>query len=546
MEFRILGPLEVLRQGHAVPLGGTKQRAVLAILLLNANEVVSSDRLTDALWGDQRPETASAGLQNFVSQLRKLLEPESAGRRGHRILLTRSPGYLLRVDPEQLDLERFERLLSEAREEPAEPRAAKLREALALWRGDPLADLAHEPFAQAEIQRLEELRLVAIEERIDADLARGRHADLVGELDTLIAKHPLRDRLRGQLMLALYRSGRQREALQAYQDARRALIEELGIEPGTALKALERQILAQDPALDLPLPVARQRASEAPPERAILVISRDDADLDRLLALAEPLARSPQPHALIVARLVEGDGRSLSTATALLRERRAALAARQVTARAAAFTSSSYGADAARLASEQDVDLLLSAESMRHWGERGVPGDVGAVLEGAPCDVAVVASESPQLRTLGDRQPVAVPFGGGEHDWAALEIGAWIASAHGAPLKLLGAAEDRELGSRDASRLLASASLAVQQVVGVVPEPFLTPPGPEGVLAAAGTAGLLVLGISSRWRHEGLGAARTAIIESATAPTLVVRRGPRPGGLAPRGTFTRFTWSLVR
>lgn len=243
LEFRILGPTEVWDNGTQLQLGGPKQRAVLALLLLDAGRVVSTDRLIDLLWGEQPPPTASTSLQNFISQLRKLL--------GADVLATKPPGYRLEIDPEQLDLERFRRLVEAAKQGPPDERAARLREALALWRGPALADLAFEAFAQNEIARLEELRLAALEEQIQADLDAGGHAELVGELESLVREHPLRERLRAQLMLALYRSGRQVEALQVYHDARRELVDELGIEPSSTLQQLHGAILRQDVRLDL-------------------------------------------------------------------------------------------------------------------------------------------------------------------------------------------------------------------------------------------------------------------------------------------------------
>ena len=241
-EFRILGPLEVSVGGEPLPLTGQKQRALLALLLLEANRVVSTDRLVDALWGDQPPRTAATSLQNFISQLRKALGPET--------LVTKPPGYLLRIESEELDLERFRRLVDEARSEPPEARAAKLRKALDLWRGPALADLGFETFAQSEIGRLEELRLVVVEDQIEAELEAGHHGEIVGELEAFADEHPLRERLRGQLMLALYRSGRQAEALQIYHDTRRVLVEELGIDPSPALQHLHGAILRQDATLD--------------------------------------------------------------------------------------------------------------------------------------------------------------------------------------------------------------------------------------------------------------------------------------------------------
>ncbi|HEY6696007.1 MAG TPA: BTAD domain-containing putative transcriptional regulator [Solirubrobacteraceae bacterium] len=266
MEYRILGPLQVADQDREVLLGGGRQRSVLALLLLHANEVVPSERLIDQLWGDAPPPTAAKTVQVYVSQLRKSLrngEPDGP-------LLTRGRGYVLHVRPGELDLERFERALAAGRDAldaDAPARAAELlRDGLALWRGPPLADFAYEPFAQAEIARLEEMRLRAVEQRIEADLALGRHADVVGELEALVAAQPLREGLRRQLMLALYRCGRQAEALDAYRDGRRLLVDELGIEPSTALRELNDAILAQDPALGAPAwrPRLPQKASRLP------------------------------------------------------------------------------------------------------------------------------------------------------------------------------------------------------------------------------------------------------------------------------------------
>lgn len=242
LEFRILGSLEVLDEGRPVALSGQKQRALLALLLLRANDVVPAERLIELLWGESPPRTAATSLQNFVSQLRKALGPG--------LLETRPPGYRLRIEPDQLDLSRFEQLMRRAREAELPERARLLREALALWRGSPLADFAYEPWAQNEIRRLEELHLGALEERIAVELELDRHAQLIAELETLVSEHAHRERLRGQLMVALYRSGRQAEALQAYQDARRTLVDELGIEPGPELQRLNASILRQESSLE--------------------------------------------------------------------------------------------------------------------------------------------------------------------------------------------------------------------------------------------------------------------------------------------------------
>jgi DNA-binding SARP family transcriptional activator len=230
---------------------------VLALFLLHANEVVSTDRLIDELWGESPPESAANMLQGYVSHLRKTLEP-GRGRGEHELIVSRTPGYMLQIRPDQLDAERFEQLSAEGRrllaDREADAAAKRLRAALALWRGGALDDLAYEAFARADIDRLEELRLQTLEDRIDADLALGSHDALVGEVRELVDRYPLRERLRGQLMAALYRCGRQAEALEVYRDVRRVLLDELGVEPGPALRKLEQAILRQDPALGAPAP----------------------------------------------------------------------------------------------------------------------------------------------------------------------------------------------------------------------------------------------------------------------------------------------------
>jgi DNA-binding SARP family transcriptional activator len=241
-EFRLLGPLEARKDDGLLQLGGPKQRALLAVLLFDPGRTVSTDRLIDALWGEQPPRTAATSLQNFVSQLRKQLGPD--------LLVTKPPGYVLRIDPDQLDVNRAQALLAGARDAPPDERAAKLREAIALWRGPPLEEFAFEAFAQSEIGRLAELRLTLLEERIEADIEAGRAGDVVGELETLVAENPLRERFREQLMLALYRSGRQAEALEAFQEGRRALVQELGIDPSPRLQQLHGAILRQEVGLD--------------------------------------------------------------------------------------------------------------------------------------------------------------------------------------------------------------------------------------------------------------------------------------------------------
>jgi len=262
IQFRVLGPFEVVEGEQPLALGGPKQQALLAVLLLHRGEVVSADRLIDELWGEHPPATAGKTLQGYISNLRKAL--------GDGRLVTQGRGYLLEARPDQLDWDRFQKLAGDGRGalERGDAHAAseRLREALALWRGPPLADFAYEQFAQSEIAKLEEARLAALEDRIDADLALGGHAALVSELEALVREHPLRERMQAQLMLALYRSGRQAEALAVYQDARRLLADELGLEPGRAVKNLEAAILEHDPAIDPPPPagvIGRARATGA-------------------------------------------------------------------------------------------------------------------------------------------------------------------------------------------------------------------------------------------------------------------------------------------
>ena len=251
MDLHLLGPTEARLDGRPIALGPRKQRAVLAMLALRLGETVGAERLAEGLWGDTPPPSAAKMVQAYVSHLRRALDGNGAA------IATRGGGYELRLDGGDVDALRFERLVA----------GGQPREALALWRGDALADVADEPFAGPEIRRLEELRASAAEAAVEADLAAGRHADVIAELDALVAAHPLRERLHAQRMLALYRSGRQAEALAAYRVARATLVEQIGVEPGPELHRLHDAVLHHDPALDLPAPPARARRPPRPPPR---------------------------------------------------------------------------------------------------------------------------------------------------------------------------------------------------------------------------------------------------------------------------------------
>jgi DNA-binding SARP family transcriptional activator len=503
ISYRLLGPLEVRSDGEAVALPGGKPSALLARLLLDARRVVPADALVDALWADA-PASAHKVVQVYVSQLRKAL--------GGARIETRAPGYVVRAGPDELDLARFESLVAAAQGavEPAR-RVEVLREALSLWRGPALAEFRDTPFAQAASRRLAELRLNALEQRLDAELQLGEDATLVPELEALVAEEPLREGARRQLMLALYRSGRQAEALERYRQGRRLLVEELGIEPSPALQQLEQAILRQDPALE-------QARGRQPPKRGAIV-SLGSAFVE----LLAPLCADGRELVLVELAADEVDLRERS---ARLERLRASLLEGGVEARTACFTSSSAAEDLARLAAEQAAELVLVAERLR-------PEALETLLVAAACDVAVAPRPDVRFEPAG---PVLIPFGGAHEEWAALELAAWIARAHALPLRLLGSTARG--GHRDASRLLASASLALQRFAGTAAEPVLVAPGPEGILREYGS--LLVASLPT----AELGRTRRILIERARVPILLVHGGLRPGGLAPDRTLTRFSWSL--
>ena len=485
IELRLLGPFE-----GPVGVPGGKPRALLARLLLDAGRAVPVDVLVDALWGESPPASAAKILQAHVSALRKAL--------GAAAIETRGGGYALRGVTS--DLARFEELGERARG-AAEPalRADLLRQALALWRGAPLAEFRREAFAEGAAARLAELRLEALAQRVDAELDLGRHEALVGELTELVAEEPLRERLRAQLMLALYRSGRQADALLVYREGRARLVEELGIEPGPMLQELERAILRHDSALDAPPAPAARPASRGP------VVCVDVAPVD----LLEPLGRE-----LVLVELPQTAAELPAASVRLerLREDRPFV-------RTAAFTSTDRVADVVRLATEQAAELVVVADAPE------------ALLVGAPCDVAI-ANAATELGAGA----VVVPFGGARDEWPALELGAWLARAHERPLRLLGVAASGD--RRDASRVLAAASLALQRFAGVAAETALVAVGAGGILGECGAA------VVASLPHGALDETRRALL-AAPVPVLLVHGGLRPGGLAPDRTLTRFSWSLA-
>jgi DNA-binding SARP family transcriptional activator len=533
LEFRILGPLEVVHDGAPVRLGGPLERTVLALLLLNANRAVPRDLLIDELWPDGPPESAVNVLQTYVSHLRKALPPER--------LVTYPPGYLIRVEPGELDLHRFERLLEVGRRSLRDGDAAgaldALQQALGLWRGAPLRDVVREGFARSESGRLDELRLAALEARIDAELALGRHAETIAELEALAKEHPLRERFRAQLMLALYRSGRQPEALGVYRDVRSRLTDELGMAPSQSLRDLEAAILRQDRALEPPV------GAPAPSgrRRTLLVASFDESAFEPLLSIGTSLARH-QDGDLVVIRLVS-DPAELASAAGLAKVRRASLAENGVAARAVAFTSTAPAEDIVRAATDSDIALVLVG-AVGGFDEDGrLDEELVELLGRVPCDAAVLVG-TPPPSLAEDGAPVLVPFGGSEHEWAAAEIGAWIAKAEDRPLRLLGTAAAADAGRRDASRLLASVALLVQHVADVDAEPALAPP--EALAELTADARVVLVGLPDGWEERGIGHTRAQLTRRASSPVALVRGGVRPGVLAQAEGLTRFTWTMTR
>jgi DNA-binding SARP family transcriptional activator len=504
MEFLLLGPLEVVDAGRPVRIRGLKERSVLALLLLARGRVVSVSHLLDSIW-ENEPASGRKSLQVRVAGLRKVL--------GADRIVSSPSGYRLRVELGEFDLDRFEAL-------SAEGGAENLRAALELWRGAALVEFGDAAWATAPALRLEELRLAALERRIDAELEAGRHRELAAELDLLVAEHPLRERFWAQRMLALYRAGRQGEALETYRSARRRLVEELGVEPGRALQELERAILTHARSLEV--------AEPSVGGQAMIVGAFSEEKLDRLQAVAEALACDSERGVVLLRPVRLRD--ELQAASTAVNLRRQGLIEAGVDARASAFVSRAPGRELARFATEQGVDLVLVDGSPELLEDP----DLVDLLVAAPCDVAVLVGG-----VIGDG-PVLVPFTGADHDWSAVEVAALLSRGGQRGLLLAGPTD----GKRDASRLLARASLAVQRALRVTTESIVVPPGPEGLVREAERAGAVVVGLSDHWRVDGVGATRAALAARSPVAVLLIRQGLRPGGLAPADGYTRFTWSL--
>jgi DNA-binding SARP family transcriptional activator len=524
LRFRVLGPFEVEDDSGPLDLGSERRRALLALLTLNAGRVVGVDHLVDALWGDAPPRTATHVLHVYVSDLRRVLPGD--------VLATVTPGYVLRVPSGSVDLATFEDLASSGRAALDAGDAARATElfsaGLALWRGPVLADLAEEGFVRVEARRLEELRLQARELWAVAALQQGGATGVLPELVALTAEQPLRERPYALLMRALAADGRQAEALEVYDSVRARLADELGIDPGEELRSAQAAVLRQE--------VSSGRARvPLPPRPGVVLVA--GATTGRLAALARVAAGAAAGagRELVVAAVLDARQAGPADVGAAATSARAAQRGATANGRSAAFRSQDLARDLPALAAEHDADLVV----LDAGGSIGPQGRLAEwlllAMAGITADVALLADGEPP-----EGVPFTVPFGGTDHDWAAAELAALTARATGRQLRVVGAVA----GTWDASRLVARLALAVQRAVGVDVEPVLAPPTDAG-LAEALTGSAAVVGLSDRWRSEGLGPFRLRLA-TATPGTLVVRRGLRPGLLAPASTGTRFGWSAVR
>jgi DNA-binding SARP family transcriptional activator len=547
VEFRVLGPLEVVEDDRPVALPGAKQRALVALLCLRANEAVPTGSLIDALWEDEPPEKAQTALQYHVSQVRKLLGP---GR-----IETRPGGYALRLGGEELDLARFERLVA----------LARLPEALALWRGPALAEFRDREFARGEVARLEELRLAALEGRIEDDLAGGRHAEVVAELEALVRDHPLRERTRAQLMLALYRSGRQAEALGLYRETRRLLVEELGIEPGEELQRLERRILNQDPALAPPAavraPVPGPRPLAAPrEERKVVTVLSCDLAGDRVAGLdpedvAARLARSYERVRAVLERHGASVGRPAGAAVVAVfgapvahedDPERAVRAALELRAQGSVRVGVDTGEALVRL-DHDPADWPAAGEVVGAASRLREEADAGSVVVADATYRATREAIAYEVDAAGRRRALAVaagatapsaPFVGREDDLALLQQ-AYARAVRERSVVLVTVAGEPGIGK---TRLLAELRRVVE-AGGVLWRQGRCLPYGEGItfwaLGEIVKAQAGVLGSDT----AGQAAAKLAAATAAVAPEserewLAARLAPLVGAAAPSAAVT--------
>jgi DNA-binding SARP family transcriptional activator len=519
LRFRVLGPFEVEADHGLVDLGSARRRALLGVLTLNAGRVVGTERLVDTLWGESPPRTAVHVLHVYISDLRRVL-PDG-------VLRTVSPGYLLRVPGQAVDLNEFEELVARGRADFTRGATAaavvSLEQALGMWRGPVLQDLESEGFVQVEARRLEELRTEVRELRAEAKLAVGAAQDVVADLQALIRDHPFREHSHALLMRALAAAGRQSDALALFGDIRARLADELGIEPSEGLRSAQTAVLRQETT-----PTAERRS----PGLVLAVTT----ELSRLPALARTAASTARAagRELLLTTILDATTTTPADLTKAAAATRIAQSEVTVPGRSAAFRSRRQSHDLASLAAEYDADLTV-LDSPDLIGSRGqLAGWARAVMEQLTTDVALVAGGPP---TPG--LPIAVPFGGSDHDWAAAELAALLSKATDAPLLVVGAITPHD----DASRLIARLALAVQQVLGITAEPILVEATIPGLLGALRDTNP-VIGVSERWRSEGIGPFRREILQGTTS-ALILRRGLRPGLLSSSTSATRFAWSTL-